>query len=53
MYYNFVGSWYWGCFADSEEEAIKKFKEEAYPEELDIGEYEEITVEEITEDEEE
>lgn len=43
--YTFYGSWSWGCYAKSKDEAIIKFNNEAYPEELDISHYEEITEE--------
>lgn len=46
-YYSFSGTWSWGCYANSKEEAIAKFNDEAYIEELDISDYEEVTEEDV------
>lgn len=46
MFYTFKGSWTWGINATSKAEAIRKF-EEAYIEDYDIGDYEQIEEEEI------
>jgi S-formylglutathione hydrolase FrmB len=35
-YYSFSGSWSWGCWATSYDEALQRFEDEAYPEMLDI-----------------
>ena len=46
-YYTFSGTWSWGCYAESKEEAIEKFNDEAYIEEFDISEYDKITEEDV------
>lgn len=35
-YYTFSGTWSWGCWATSEEDARRQFDDDAYPETLDI-----------------
>lgn len=46
--YTFYGTWSWSCWAKSKKEAIQKYEDEAYPEELCIDPYDHI---EETEDE--
>ncbi len=45
--YTFSGSWSWSCYANSKDEAIAKFHNEAYAEELNISDYEEIIEEDV------
>ena len=35
-YYTFSGSWSWGCWATSYDDARQQFEDEAYPEMLNI-----------------
>ena len=41
----FIGKWYWDCFAHDLEEAKRKYDEEAYPEDLYISPYDDVSVE--------
>lgn len=43
-YYAFSGTWAWGCWATSEEDARRQFDNDAYPEMLDID-YDHIQIE--------
>lgn len=45
-FYTFHGTWSWGCWAESEEKAIQKYYDEAYPDELDLNGYDYISEEE-------
>jgi len=40
--YTFEGTWTWSCWAHDKDEAIRKFEDEAYPEEMCIGSYDKI-----------
>ena len=42
-HYEFYGTWYWGCWAESEEEAILEYNN-AGDDELNIDGYHEIIV---------
>lgn len=41
-HYQFSGTWYWDCLAESKEEAIAKW-EEAYYDDYEIDDYDSIT----------
>lgn len=43
-YYTFSGTWAWGCWATSYENARQQFESDAYPEMLDID-YDHMEVE--------
>ena len=43
-YYTFSGSWCWGCWATSYDDARQQFDSDAYPEMLDID-YDHMEVE--------
>lgn len=42
-HYMFSGTWYWDCYAESEEEAIAQW-EEAYCEDYALGDYDSISI---------
>lgn len=47
-YFEFSGTWTWGCYAHNLEEAKKMFSDEGYCDELDISDP--LTIDEYCED---
>ena len=44
--FNFSGRWYWDCFAHNLEEAKAKYENEAYPDDLYLSPYDDVSEEE-------